>query len=250
MVARHTLYQTVKEKLLQEIHQGLFGESGKLPSEKELCLQYDVSRATVRSALQSLEADGIIEIRHGAGSYVRPIGSRILIRLDVFTNFSEMIRRNGYTPSMKTISVHNQQFSEDICKKMHLEKGSAGVIVHRMVFGDGIPVIGVSEYISANVLLDSSLADVFTVAAEKIPSSIVKFSDSFCKERIEYCVTEISAVTHMPAPFDDAFNSEGPGMTLHLEEYSFGRSNHLVVFSDVYVHDTEMVKFQILNRRA
>ena len=47
----------------------------KLPSENSLCNQYHVSRQTVRAALQVLSEDGLIEKRHGSGSYSTGLGS-------------------------------------------------------------------------------------------------------------------------------------------------------------------------------
>lgn len=43
----------------------------RLPSEAELCGKYGTSRQTVRSALELLEREGLIDKRHGSGSYIR-----------------------------------------------------------------------------------------------------------------------------------------------------------------------------------
>ncbi len=52
------------------ILQGKWPPGSKLPSENQLCVQMGVSRVSVRSALQSLCAQGFIEIRRGEGSFV------------------------------------------------------------------------------------------------------------------------------------------------------------------------------------
>ena len=61
----------VYERCKAMIIQGSWGPGDKLPSESQLCEQLGVSRVSVRSALQSLEAQGFIEIKRGEGSFVR-----------------------------------------------------------------------------------------------------------------------------------------------------------------------------------
>ena len=66
-----TLTDNIYNQLLSQISNGVYPPESKLPSEQELCNIYSVSRISVRSALQRLEAIGIIETFHGKGSYVK-----------------------------------------------------------------------------------------------------------------------------------------------------------------------------------
>jgi GntR family transcriptional repressor for pyruvate dehydrogenase complex len=65
-----TLSQGVFEQLCDLIRSGHFRSGDRLPSEKELCELFRVSRTTVRSGLQSLNALGLIESRDGSGAFV------------------------------------------------------------------------------------------------------------------------------------------------------------------------------------
>ncbi len=60
----------VYEQFKQMIIKGKWLPGSKLPSESQLCDQLGVSRVSVRSALQSLAAQGFIEIKRGEGSFV------------------------------------------------------------------------------------------------------------------------------------------------------------------------------------
>ncbi|MBN1676566.1 MAG: GntR family transcriptional regulator [Kiritimatiellae bacterium] len=64
-------YLQIRERLIQDIS-GRGGE--KLPSEKELCEQYGVSRPTVRKALEYLVEQGLIIRKPGKGTFVREAG--------------------------------------------------------------------------------------------------------------------------------------------------------------------------------
>ncbi len=65
-----TFGERLYEKLLGSIFGGSFPEGTRLPTEKELCGLYNVSRPVVREALARLRAEGYIESRRGSGSYV------------------------------------------------------------------------------------------------------------------------------------------------------------------------------------
>lgn len=64
-------YEQISAELMREIDNGEFAIDEKLPSEKQLCNLFDVSRITVRKALAELEEKGYIEKQQGQGSFVR-----------------------------------------------------------------------------------------------------------------------------------------------------------------------------------
>ncbi len=68
--APETIYEQVKQKLLNQITLGEFEADDKIPSERELCKQYSVSRTTIRKAIDDLVADNILTRRSGRGTFV------------------------------------------------------------------------------------------------------------------------------------------------------------------------------------
>jgi DNA-binding FadR family transcriptional regulator len=78
--------QSLKERVLSElrraIEQGLLRPGDQLPSERELSEQLSVSRSTVREAIQLLEALGVVEVRHGSGTFVRARPDAETVRLE------------------------------------------------------------------------------------------------------------------------------------------------------------------------
>ncbi|MGW7361098.1 GntR family transcriptional regulator [Streptomyces sp. NPDC054802] len=65
------LYQQVAAAIRQGITDGEFPAGAPLPSEAQLIERYEVSRPTVRNAIAALRSEGLIEVRHGKGSFVK-----------------------------------------------------------------------------------------------------------------------------------------------------------------------------------
>ena len=65
------LYQELARKLMDELSLGKYPLGSRLPAERELALQYEVSRPTVREAIIALEVQGLVKVRIGSGAYVQ-----------------------------------------------------------------------------------------------------------------------------------------------------------------------------------
>lgn len=63
----------LQKEILARIGQGTYRAGGKLPPEREMASELNVSRITLRQAIASLRHLGIIESRHGSGNYVRTL---------------------------------------------------------------------------------------------------------------------------------------------------------------------------------
>lgn len=64
------LYKSVADDLLRTIESGRYGVGERLPAERDLATQYNVSRPTVREAVIALEIAGRVEVRKGAGVFI------------------------------------------------------------------------------------------------------------------------------------------------------------------------------------
>ncbi len=70
---KERLYQRLVEQIMQAIRSGEYPPGSRLPSERELAELYGVSRVTIREASIALEAKGLVDIRGGSGTFVRPL---------------------------------------------------------------------------------------------------------------------------------------------------------------------------------
>lgn len=67
------------EQLQTKINQGIYTAGQRLPSEREILEEFSVSRATVREALQRLQAENIIDIVPRGGAFVRSASTKVTI---------------------------------------------------------------------------------------------------------------------------------------------------------------------------
>lgn len=95
-------YKEIEEYIMEGIRSERFKPNSLLPTEMQLCQQFDVSRMTVNKALNHLEKKGFIERIRGSGSYVKlPYFEQDVVTM---TSFSEQLRRKGTIPSTKLLS--------------------------------------------------------------------------------------------------------------------------------------------------
>ncbi|MFC2304928.1 MAG: GntR family transcriptional regulator, partial [Cardiobacterium hominis] len=69
-IATSRRYPEVAAELRQIIQRGGFSVGDKMPAERQLAEQLDVSRALLREALIMLEIQGLVEVRQGSGVYI------------------------------------------------------------------------------------------------------------------------------------------------------------------------------------
>ncbi|MGP3922290.1 GntR family transcriptional regulator [Streptomyces sp. 8N616] len=99
------LYQQVAAAIRDAITAGEFPPGSPLPSETQLIDRYKVSRPTVRNAIAALRTEGLIEVRHGKGSFVRAAATPAV-------TIERNITRNGsgrYIAPTGTVWDHEQE---------------------------------------------------------------------------------------------------------------------------------------------
>lgn len=74
-VTSSKLYIQIYNQIREAILNGSYQVGEKLPSEKEFCEMFGVSRVPVREALSALELNGLVESVHGAGVFVRQLST-------------------------------------------------------------------------------------------------------------------------------------------------------------------------------
>ena len=89
------LYLQLKRLIEDAVHRGAIKPGDALPSERDLAARVEMSRVTVRKAVQHLVREGMLVQRHGSGTYVAPQPSRVEQSLSQLTSFTEDMARRG-----------------------------------------------------------------------------------------------------------------------------------------------------------
>lgn len=77
-----TVVESIVEQIVRQIQAGKLKPGDRLPSERQLIEMLGVSRSSVREALQGLVVMGLVESRHGQGSFISPNLARLLPNME------------------------------------------------------------------------------------------------------------------------------------------------------------------------
>jgi len=132
------LHEQISSWLRAGIESGEWPADAQIPSENELCSAFGVSRVTVRRALQTLEADGLIYRRHGLGSFVCPRQvAQGLVRL---TDFAQDMTRAGKLPASVVLHRAHEPCPLPAAEFLGVQPGATVLRVDRLRLGDGEPI--------------------------------------------------------------------------------------------------------------
>lgn len=163
------LYFQLRTLLLEQIEKGVLKPGDIIPTERELIDRYGVSRITVRQAINSLMADGLLFRQRGRGTFVRR--NRIEQELATLTGFYEEMRMRGLKPGTRLVSAEMRETDCIVAAKLGLAEGEKAFRIIRVQLADGEPMaLDISHFppdLGAK-LLEENLEDaVYTILEEQ-----------------------------------------------------------------------------------
>lgn len=133
-----SIHSQISNWLKKRIEDSHYAPDEKLPSENELANRFEVSRVTVRRALQTLESEGLLYRSQGLGSFVSDNRSRqSLVRL---TDFTEDMIRAGMAPSSEVVRFEQTVAPDYVCERLGLGPETKVTRLDRLRNGDGQPM--------------------------------------------------------------------------------------------------------------
>jgi len=132
------LYLQVARHLRDLIARGALPPEAPLPAERELAEKLNVSRVTLRKALQELAGDGLIDQRPRAGTYIRRI--HVEQALSVLTGFTEDMQSRGLDPASRWLSRTTGPATPEETMALGLGAGDTVSRLWRVRLADGSPI--------------------------------------------------------------------------------------------------------------
>jgi GntR family transcriptional regulator len=137
------LYLQFQQAVRRAIGSGLLAAGEALPSERELCEDFGISRITVRRAIGGLVDEGHLIRRHGAGTFVADPGAireRVEKNFSKLSSFSEDMAARGYGASSTWLSRSKGSVTPDEALALALSPGSPVYRFRRLRLADGRPM--------------------------------------------------------------------------------------------------------------
>jgi GntR family transcriptional regulator len=148
------LYQQVKIALETEIREEKYAVEERLPSERELCERFGVSRMTARQAIKELEREGLVFSRVGKGTFVSV--PKIEQQLGNLTGFSHDISTRGARPSSIVLSAQIILAGAQISSVLKIMQGAEVVELSRLRLSNELPlcieIAHIPHYLCPNIL--------------------------------------------------------------------------------------------------
>lgn len=175
------LYYSIKEKILERIHQQIYPVGGKLPSESALCSEFEVSRTTIRLALQQLEHEGKIYKIQGKGTFVSQPKIQEAITQNIHT-FSEQMKKNGLRSHSKVLSLETIPATLFLASILNIEPNEPVYKLVRLRYAEDNPYQHSTSYVPRKVAPglanDDCTGSLFNLLKAKYHLNILKSIES------------------------------------------------------------------------
>ena len=117
---QNPLHVDISEQIHQQIVDGDYLPGDKLPSERELIEQWQVSRITIRRAIANLVQQGLVSTYQGKGAFITKKRKVIYTLSSPLTFLQDDLVRQGVQLSIKNIAFEPVTPSSKICKILQL----------------------------------------------------------------------------------------------------------------------------------
>jgi GntR family transcriptional regulator len=211
-MAKVPAYMNVYALLKKKINNNVYEVGEFLPPEKELEIEYDVSRTTIRRAIELLAREGFVLVQQGRGTEVLDVNFSQY--LNGVTSISETLRKQGCIVKPRNVCIDVVVPSSSVAKALGVKNTEEVIRIQRVQLADDIPIAIMENYISKHLVpniekesyriislykfLESEYGIVLESAVDKIFAKNANFMEAeilqipyeralICMKRTTYC---------------------------------------------------------------
>ncbi|KXZ39274.1 GntR family transcriptional regulator, mannosyl-D-glycerate transport/metabolism system repressor [Alkalithermobacter thermoalcaliphilus JW-YL-7 = DSM 7308] len=232
------LYKQIANKIKQEIIKENLSSGEAIPSEIKLSQMYNVSRVTIRQAIDTLVSEGLLYKIQGSGTYVKE--SKIEHNIYNLQGFTEEMRKFNKTPVNKILEFKMIKPDENIRKILKLKENEKTFFVSRLRFIDNVPVVLENTYLPVNIFSDLSY--------EVMLSSKYEYVEKEKKLKIKESFQEIIPIT-CNDKLKELFNLKEYIPILKVKLFSTLEDNTIFEYTELYFKSDEY-KFTLIAKRT
>jgi GntR family transcriptional regulator len=240
-IDRTSLTRKARETVLELIVSRRFTD-GRLPAEASLAEMLGVSRTTVRAAMQSLQQDGFITRRRGAGTVVNSNVVPSRLGLHRLVGFATLLREAGHEPSVDVDVELHAGLSDSWRKRLQVPVKTTAYVLTKLFRADGRPAIAVVDVIPVDSL--SRELDF-----EAIPDSIFELFSTSGRRPIDHAVVELAPQNASTAVARRLSLKPGAAYLALVESHYAAGTAQPVAVSFIDVND-RYVRFDVVRRTA
>lgn len=144
-------YFQLREILLDLIEEAELPVDALIPSERELCQRYGLSRMTVRQAVDHLVSEGRLYRVPGKGTFVARPKIEMPLRL---VSFTEDMRTRGLEPGARDLDLRTTPANAHLARVFDVPPGTGVHIIERLRTADGEPMAVERSHIPAALAPD------------------------------------------------------------------------------------------------
>jgi GntR family transcriptional regulator len=138
------MYEQLKNIIAAQINKGELEPDQQIPSERELCEVYGVSRITVRQAIAAAVNEGLLYRTHGRGTFVS--NSKIEQTLSTVNNFQQTLIKQGFIASTQLLKSEFVPNNFLLSRILNVELMEQIININLLGFGNDVPVVFYDSY--------------------------------------------------------------------------------------------------------
>ncbi|KAB2508871.1 GntR family transcriptional regulator, partial [Salmonella enterica] len=132
------LYKQLEAALKEAIARGEYKPGQQIPTENELSARWQVSRVTVRKALDALTRENLLTRVSGKGTFVS--GEKFQRSMTGIMSFSELCQSQGRRPGSRTIKSVFESVDDETKALLNMNDGEKAVVIERIRYADDVAV--------------------------------------------------------------------------------------------------------------